>query len=141
MGEQDYSIYKDTAIPYIGEESPEDFGLQIFEEVCMLQQEEGETTQVGTFGLGYVPTVEEVREMKLRMRGKRGELLYHTPITIPNIKSTFLQPAYTQSPEPDEKSQTLSEQSAEQAETACGFQTNLNNWFSVPIYNVRPALE
>ena len=139
LGEQDYNIYKDTAITYIGEESPEDFGLQIFEEVCVL--EEGETTQVGTFGLRYTPTVEEVREMKVRMRGKRGELLYHTPITIPNIKSTFPQPAYTQGPEPDEKSQTLSTQSAEQAETACGFQTNLNNWFSVPIYNVRPALE
>ena len=91
LGEQDYSIYRDTTIPYIGEENPEDFGLQIFEEVCVL--EEVETTQVGPFGLGYAPTMEEVREMKLRMRGKRGELLYHTPITIPNIKSTFPQPA------------------------------------------------
>ena len=39
FGEQDYSIYKDTAIPYIGEESPEDLGLQIFEEVHMLQED------------------------------------------------------------------------------------------------------
>ena len=141
LGEQDYNIYKDTAIPYIGEESPEDFGLQIFEEVCMLQQEEGETTQVGTFGLGYAPTMEEVREMKLRMRGKRGELLYHTPIAIPNIKSTFPQPAYTQGPEPNERSQTLNERSDEQTGITCGFQTILNNWFSVPIYNVKLALE
>ena len=139
MGEQDYSIYNDTAIPYIGEESLEDFGLQIFEEVCVL--EEGETTQVGTFGLGYAPTMEEVREMKLRMRGKRGELLYHTPITIPNIKSTFPQPAYTQGSKPIEEPQAPNEQSDEQVETTCGFQTILNNWFSVPIYNVRPALE
>ena len=88
LGEQDYNIYKDTAIPYIGEESPEDFGLQIFEEVCVL--EEGETTQVGTFGLGYAPTMEEVREMKLRMKGKRGELLYHNPEHQVYFSSTSL---------------------------------------------------
>ena len=51
LGEQDYNIYKDTAIPYIGEESPEEFGLQIFEEVCVL--EEGETTQMGTYAYFY----------------------------------------------------------------------------------------
>ena len=45
LGEQNYNIYKDTAIPYIGEESLEDFGLQIFEEVYVLQLEEGETAQ------------------------------------------------------------------------------------------------
>ena len=139
LGEQDYSIYKDTAIPYIGEEGPEDFGLQIFEQVCVL--EGGETTQVGTFGLGYTPTMEEVQEMKLRIRGKKGELLYHTPIEIPNIKSTFPQPAYIQGSEPTEEPQAPNEQSDEQEENTCNCQPILNNWFSIPVYNVRPTLE
>ena len=30
LGEQDYAIYKETAIPYIGNEEAEEPGLQIF---------------------------------------------------------------------------------------------------------------
>ena len=89
----------------MGEDDPEDLGLQIFEEVGMLQRGSTNETmkdenQVRTFGLGYVPTLEEIQEMKQKMRSKRGEWLYDTPMTFSNIKSTFLQPAYVEKLDP-----------------------------------------
>ena len=52
--------------------------------------------QVGTFGLRYSPTSKEIQEMKWKIRNKRGERLYDTPMAIPDIKSTFPQLAYVQ---------------------------------------------
>ena len=52
-GEQDYSIYEETTVPYIGKDCEEDLGLQIFEEVCDGTDED---KHIGTFGLGYTPT-------------------------------------------------------------------------------------
>ena len=101
LGEQDYAIYKETAIPYIGSEETEELGLQIFNEVAMVAdmagKEEGESSgsQIGTFGLGYILTREEVQEMKKLVRGKRGDRLYHTLIEFLDIRKTFLAPAYT----------------------------------------------
>ena len=73
LGEQDYEIYKETAIPYIGNEETEELGLQIFDEVSMITsgtgngdglEHEDSTTQIGTFGLGYVPTKQEIQQMR-----------------------------------------------------------------------------
>ena len=87
LGEQDYAIYKETAIPYIDNEETEELGLQIFNEVVvhMAEKEEKESSglQIGTFGLGYISTQDEVREMKKLIRGKRGDRLYHTLIEFP----------------------------------------------------------
>ena len=142
LGEQDYSIYKDTAIPYIGEENPEDLGLQIFKEVHMLQEDsEKGKKQVGTFGLGYSPTSEEIQEMKWKIRNKRGEQLYDTPMAIPDINSTFLSPGYVQKTESTEKQGSTDISQDEPTGFPRGSQAiqNLNNWFSIPV--VGPALE
>ena len=58
LGEEDYAIYKETTIPYIGNEETEELGLQIFNEVTMVAdmagKDEGESfaLQIGTLGLG-----------------------------------------------------------------------------------------
>ena len=63
LGEQDYAIYKETAIPYIGKEETEEPMLQIFNEVGMITDgggNEDDRMQIGTFGLGYTPTQREI---------------------------------------------------------------------------------
>ena len=63
----------------------------------MAEKEEKENSglQIGTFGLGYIPTQDEVREMKKLIRGKRGDRLYNTLIEFPDLRKTFPAPAYT----------------------------------------------
>ena len=63
----------------------------------MLQKDsEQGKKQVGTFGLGYSPTSEEIQEMKWKIRNKKREQLYDTPMAIPDINFTFPRPAYVQ---------------------------------------------
>ena len=145
LGEQDYAIYKETAIPYIGNEETEELGLQIFNEVAMVAdvagKDEGEssTLQIGTFGLGYVPTQREMQEMKRLVRGKRGDRLYHTPIEFPDIRKTFPAPAYTQLSEIVDLSKTFSCQCKIEGEIS-GTTAVLNNWFSIPVNRVDTLL-
>ena len=140
LGEQDYAIYKETAIPYIGNEETEELGLQIFNEVAvvvdMAEKEERENSglQIGTFGLGYIPTQDEVREMKKLIRGKRGDRLYNTLIEFPDLRKTFPAPTYTQLSEIAELSESLNCQCKIEDETPGPVVDEiLSNWFSVPV--------
>ena len=82
MGEHDYAIYQETNIPYIGKEGEEDLSLQLFEEVCMIDDDD---KHIGTFGLGYVPTQAEIVEMKKKARGRKIDKKYDPTIEIPHI--------------------------------------------------------
>ena len=138
LGEQDYAIYKETAIPYIGNEEAEEPGLQIFSEVSMIADEDS-VVQIGTFGLGYAPTQREVREMKQLVRGKRGDRLYHTPMKFPDIRETFPKPAYIQQPEVAELSESFGHRC--NLEEIPSTSKTLGNWFSVSVIRASPLLE
>ena len=81
-------------IPYIGKEGDEDLGLQIFEEVCMMREEEEK--HIGTFGLGYTPTQAEMIEMKEKMRKRKTNKAYNPTIEIPHIRDSFLEANHIQ---------------------------------------------
>ena len=87
----------------------------------MLQEgsEEGKK-QVGTFGLRYSPTSGEIQEMKWKMRSKRGERLYDTPMAIPDINSTFPQPAYVQKTESTGRHESTGISQDESTGFSCG---------------------
>ena len=120
MGEQDYAIYKETAIPYIGKEGEDDLSLQIFEEVCMMDQEEN--PQIRTFGLGYSPTQAEIREMKAKIRRRKIDKTYDSSIEIPHIKISFPKPSHVQHPATNAKN----------APDLPSSKKKLTNWFSFP---------
>ena len=144
LGEQDYAIYKETAIPYIGNEEAEEPGLQIFSEVGMIADEvenEDSVVQIGTFGLGYAPTQREVQEMKRLVRGKRGDRLYRTPMKFPDIRETFPKPAYIQQPEVAELSESFGHRCNLEETPSTSTTEVLNNWFSVTKIRASPLLE
>ena len=90
--------------------------------------------QIGTFGLGYIPTQEEIREMKKLVRGKRGDRLYHTLIEFPDIRKTFPAPAYTQLSKIAELSESFNCQcKIEEEIPSTTINEVLSNWFSVPM--------
>ena len=97
--------------------------------------------QVGTFGLGYSPTSEEIQEMKWKIRNKKGERLYDTPMAIPDINSTFPRPTYVQKSESTGRHESTGISQDKSTGFSRGSQTiqKLNNWFSIPV--VGPTLE
>ena len=120
MGEQDYAIYKETAIPYIGKDEEVGLGLQMFEEACVI--ESLQSTQIGTFGLGYAPTQDEVVEMKGKMRKKKIDKVYDPVIEIPSIRDSFPAPSHIQQSAPGEDDSSSTKKK----------ELTLNNWFSFP---------
>ena len=92
----------------------------MFEEVCVI--ESLQATQIGTFGLGYTPTQDEVVEMKGKMRKKKIDKVYDPVIEIPSIRDSFPAPSHIQQSAPGEDD-ALSTKKKE---------LTLNNWFSFP---------
>ena len=90
---------------------------------------------MGTFGLGYSPTLEEILKMKWKIRNKKGERLYNTPMAIPNINSTFPRSAYVQKSKSTGKHESTGISQDEPPGFSRGSQAiqSLNNWFSIPI--------
>ena len=87
MGEQDYTIYQETAIPCIRKEGEKDLSLQIFEEACMIGEEQEQHTE--TFDLGYAPTQAEIIEIKDKLRRRKVDKAYDPTIEILHIWESF----------------------------------------------------
>ena len=98
------------------------------------------TAQIGTFGLGYVPTKQEIQQMRQIVRDRKKNRLYHTSIEIPDIRVTFPAPAYVQLPEVFEVADLLA-QCEIQAEDDALPSLMLNTGFFVPLDNTRSLLE
>ena len=92
----------------------------MFEEACVT--ESLQRIQIGTFGVGYTPTQDEVVKMKGKMRKKRIDKAYDPVIEIPNIRDSFPAPSHIQQSTPGEDDSSSTKKK----------ELTLNNWFSFP---------